>query len=46
MQTVKNKERPVGTVLRDEINRRLRFAATAENTDLLAKLGTTEQGLN
>jgi len=46
MRTVPNKEMAADVVLRDEINQRLRFAAAAENTDLLAKLGTTEQGLN
>jgi P-type Mg2+ transporter len=46
MQKVPNKEMTADIVLRDEINRRLRFAATAEKTDLLAQLGTTEHGLN
>jgi P-type Mg2+ transporter len=34
------------SVLRDEINQRLRFAATAESNAVLAKLDTTEHGLN
>src|SRR5215475_14344580 len=41
-----NKKRALEIVPRDEINQRLRFAATAESNAVLAKLGTTEHGLS
>ena len=45
MQTVINRD-TADTVPRDAVNQRLRFAATADSNAVLAKLGTTEQGLN
>lgn len=51
MQNVKNnrvetRKAAQEMVRRDEINNRMRFAATAETKELYSKLGTTQEGLN